>query len=245
MNQFKYDQSFMSYTANSSYYSAKKISRLISEAMKIKSVLDIGCALGTWLKCWREVGIDDVTGVDGDYVTKPNIVIPESHFLHFDISQEFDLNRKFDLVQSLEVGEHISLNQSEIFIENIARHADPFILLSTAPPGQGGENHVNEQPYSFWKRRLEEKGFLCYDCIRPIIKNEKSIQFWYRYNLFLYVHSNALSHLPDAWKNSFIEPGVEPRDISPKWFKLRKSAIRLMPRKTQDFAARLKSRLGS
>jgi hypothetical protein len=47
------------------------------------------------------------------------------------------LDRRFDLVQSLEVAEHITPAASEAFVEDLARHAERFVLFSAAPPGKG------------------------------------------------------------------------------------------------------------
>jgi hypothetical protein len=79
-------------------------------------------------------------------VETARLAMPAKHFAAFDLSRPFRLGRRFDLVQSLEVAEHIPPAQTEIFVDNLAAHGD-VILFSAAVPGQGGEFHVNEQPY--------------------------------------------------------------------------------------------------
>ena len=41
---------------------------------KINSVLDVGCGAGAWLSVWKKSG-SQVTGLDGDYVTKSMLLI--------------------------------------------------------------------------------------------------------------------------------------------------------------------------
>jgi hypothetical protein len=36
-----------------------------------------------------------------------------------------------------------------MFVYCLARHARRFVLFSAAPPGQGGEFHVNERPFEY------------------------------------------------------------------------------------------------
>ena len=67
------------------------------------------------------------------------------------------------------------------------KHAGRFILFSAAVPGQGGEHHVNEQPYDYWRKRFAEAGFTAYDFVRPRIAADNGISFWYRYNIILFV----------------------------------------------------------
>ena len=42
-----------------------------------KSVIDIGCGLGTWLKVLEENGIKDIIGVDGNHIDKSKLQIDE------------------------------------------------------------------------------------------------------------------------------------------------------------------------
>ena len=169
MNTYPYDRRFMEYAAHSSPRSAQAITSLLYAMIIPKSVLDMGCALGTWLRCWSELGVVDIHGIDGSYVHQSCLEIPQSSFTSVDLNESFDLGRQFDLVQSLEVGEHIRNLGSDKFVQNITRHAERFILFSAAPPGQGGENHINEQEYEFWRERFAQHEFAVLDCVRPLI----------------------------------------------------------------------------
>jgi SAM-dependent methyltransferase len=149
-----------------------------------KSVLDVGCGIGTWLKVFEEYGIKDYVGVDGEYVDRSMLEIPKYNFRSQDLRKKWDLKRKFDLVVSLEVAEHLPAECANEFVESLIIHGDT-ILFSAAIPGQGGQNHINEQPLGYWESKFEKHGFFFHDVIRPLIWENGEIEWWYRQNIFL------------------------------------------------------------
>jgi SAM-dependent methyltransferase len=239
--QHTYDSHFMNYADRSSRHSAQTISALLRKALTITSVLDIGCAKGTWLSAWQETGVDEIMGVDGDYVAADALVIPRERFVAADLSQPIDLHRTFDLVQTLEVAEHIRGDAADQFVENLVLHSAGVVLFSAAPPGQGGEFHVNEQPYDYWREKFRARGFEAYDYVRPMIAGDKSVSFWYRFNIMLYVRDDAVARIPDAIRSTRV-PSAQPiPDISPVWFRFRKFVIRVLPYALQQKLARMKA----
>ncbi|MGA8277472.1 MAG: methyltransferase domain-containing protein [Rhodanobacteraceae bacterium] len=237
-----YDGRFMHYTDRGSRYSAQALIRLLSETLPIASVLDIGCARGAWLQAWREAGVEDVFGVDGDYVDQSALQIPPARFSAADLAGPIDLERRFDLVQSLEVAEHVRAGAADGFVENIVQHSRGLVLFSAAPPGQGGEFHVNEQPYDYWRRKFAARGFAAFDWVRPLIADDRRISFWYRYNTLLYVHEDKIGSLPERVRMTRVDStGVA--DITPAWFRLRKLLVRHLPHAAQHALARSKAHL--
>lgn len=236
-----YDSRFMNYADVSSRASARRIAGLLLKALPIRSVLDVGCAKGTWLDVWSELGVGEIQGVDGDYVDRAHLVIPSERFRAANLAQALDLERQFDLVQSLEVAEHIPRESAAIFVENLVRHSSGVVLFSAAPPGQGGEFHVNEQPYDFWRALFARHGYEACDWIRPQILGETSISFWYRYNTMLYVHTGVIARLPPAIAATRVPAEQVLADVSPTWFQWRKHLVRLLPHQLRDQLARFKA----
>ena len=239
--QHAYDSRFMNYADRSSRRSAQAISALLRDSLTINSVLDIGCAKGTWLSTWQESGVGDVVGVDGSYVKVDELVIPSECFVAGDLAQPINLQRKFDIVQSLEVAEHIPAAAADQFVENIVRHSAGMVLFSAAPPGQGGEFHVNEQEYDYWRVKFDAYGFQAYDYLRPLIAENKSVSFWYRFNILLYVRDDTAAALPQVIRATHIPHGRQIADVSPAWFRARKLAIRALPYSVQQRLAHLKA----
>lgn len=239
----RYDSKFMSYAAQSSAHSAAVVTAHLAPLLRPASVLDVGCASGTWLRAWGGQGISDIAGIDGDYVDRSRLEIPAERFAANDLASGFNLGREFDLVQSLEVGEHITPAASQIFIDSIARHASRFILFSAAPPGQGGEHHVNERPYEYWRQAFARHGFAAIDAVRPIIAGDKRISYWYRYNVFLYARLQLLDQLDSRLREHIVPDHSSLADVSPLAFRVRKTIVRALPASVQNGVARFKSRV--
>lgn len=194
---YLYDDAFFRYIQEGSTRSAQRVVPLVTQTLGVKSVLDVGCGAGAWLREYSNQGIADYLGVDGEYVQKEALLIPEENFRAQDITEPFDLGRSFDLAQCLEVGEHIPTQASETLVENLVRHSR-MVLFSAAIPGQGGENHINEQPYEFWRALFRKQGYKPIDFVRPAIKSCSEVEAWYRHNVMLYAASELVESLPSA-----------------------------------------------
>ncbi|GMU44566.1 MAG: methyltransferase domain-containing protein [Xanthomonadales bacterium] len=238
-----YDEAFLRYTDQSSRHAARAIASLLREPLAITSVLDIGCARGTWLSEWAALGAVDIQGVDGDYVARDRLAIPVERFRAHDLARPLGLGRRYDLVQSLEVAEHIPAAASDIFVANLCVHASGLVLFSAAPPGQGGEHHVNEQPYDYWRAKFRVHGYHAHDCIRPRVADDPAISYWYRYNAFLYVRADRCASLPVAIAATRIADHAPLPDLAPGLFRLRRQLVRLLPPPLRDGIARLKARV--
>jgi SAM-dependent methyltransferase len=241
MTSHTYNSAFLQYAAQSSAYSSHVITSMLNAQLAVESVLDVGCAMGTWLHAWSESGVADYHGVDGDYVDRGKLEIPAAAFTAVDLNATFDLERKFDLVQSLEVAEHVEPRAADTFVDSLARHASRYILFSAAPPGQGGEFHINEQSYDFWREKLARRGFAAIDALRPMIADDTRISYWYRYNAFLFARRAALDGLPPGLRDKIVAEGAPLVDVSPLTFRVRKALVRQLPYGVQQEIARLKA----
>jgi hypothetical protein len=158
--------------------------------------------------------------VDGGYVNPASLLIPPGDFIARDVSRPFDLGTRFDLVQCLEVGEHVDSSASKTLVENLVRHGD-VVLFSAAVPGQGGENHVNEQPYEFWRAIFAESRYSPYDFLRPRVAEFRDVEIWYRHNLMLYVADRARSGLAQEVVQTRIPDGSPIVDMSSAGYRFR------------------------
>jgi SAM-dependent methyltransferase len=160
------------------------------------SVVDLGCGTGSWLAVLRDHGVDDVLGIDGDYVDRALLEIPEDRFLAHDLRTPLQLNRRFELAISLEVGEHLPLHEADRFVETLTALA-PVVLFSAAVPYQGGTGHLNEQWQDEWADRFRASGFTVVDAIRPRVWDDEAVKVFYRQNMLLFVRRDALEVYPD------------------------------------------------
>ncbi|MFA5333259.1 MAG: methyltransferase domain-containing protein [Candidatus Nanoarchaeia archaeon] len=173
------------------YESAEKIVSFILKIVNPKSVVDVGCGLGVFLNVFKKKGIKKILGIDGKYVSKDKLLFSKNEFLEHDLEKPINIKKKFDLVLSLEVAEHISNNNSDVFVESLVNLGD-IIVFSSAIPYQGGTNHINEQWPIYWRKKFEKKGYVLVDCLRNKMWNDKKILFYYSQNIFFYIKKKIL-----------------------------------------------------
>lgn len=234
-----YSNEFFDYINRGSIDSARVVTALLIEWLKPESVLDVGCGAGAWCRVWMDGGVRTVVGVDGTYVDMKSILIPESSFVARDLSRQFHLDRRFDIVVSLEVAEHIPGESADVFVDNLARHGD-IVYFSAAVPGQGGEFHVNEQPLEYWRAKFFARGYRCYDPIRQPIRDNESVEPWYRYNSLLYANERGRLRLPNQVADSEIAPDTKISDLAPLSWRTRNAVIRTLPTSVSNMLVKVK-----
>lgn len=123
------------------------------------TAVDWGCGTGLHVAAMRRAGVNAI-GIDGVLadddlrangvdirvadITAP--VAPESSF------------ESYDLSLCIDVLEHLHDSESAPALANITRGAS-LVILSCAPPGQGGHHHVNERPRRYWVGRMADIGW--------------------------------------------------------------------------------------
>jgi SAM-dependent methyltransferase len=156
---------------------------LFSDEMP-KSLLDVGCGIGTWIRSAMEYGISDVIGIDGIPIPSDQLLFPLEKFLCRNLNEPIDLNRRFDAAICLEVAEHLEPNSAKVLVESLTRHSD-LIIFAAACPGQPGQHHINCQWPSYWQELFNDQGYSCEDSLRWHIWNNNEIEPWYRQNIFI------------------------------------------------------------
>ena len=200
-----YDDDFYSEQGDGSYRSASIVVPILIDALKPRSVIDVGCGTGTWLHAFAEHGVDDFLGLDGDYVPRDKLRIPASRFQPGDLTDIAPVGRCFDLAISLEVAEHLPAESGEQFVSFLTSAAD-IVVFSAAIPNQGGTTHLNEQWQNHWAAKFANVGFSAYDFVRPAIWNNDDVEFWYRQNMITYAHQRAADALRLAERSRLAGP---------------------------------------
>lgn len=177
------------------YEAAQEVLPVVLELFKPQSILDVGCGTGTWLKVAQELGVREIFGLDDPRNDKSILKIQEQNYLGIDLSQSFDLKRRFDLILCLEVAEHLPASSAEGLISSLVQHSDT-ILFSAAIPGQGGQNHINEQWPEYWASLFGKFNFNYFDALRPIFWSDEKVDLWYKQNLIIYSKHDLTSSFP-------------------------------------------------
>jgi len=131
--------------------------------------------------------------VDGDWVPRHLLKIPENQFLPFDMTRPLRLGRQFDLVMSLEVAEHLPERHAKQFVDSLTG-AGAVVLFAAAIPQQGGAEHQNEQWPEYWAKLFLDNKYEVVDCIRKHIWNNDKIAYWYSQNILLFVRKDFLNN---------------------------------------------------
>lgn len=195
MTPASYEDNFFSLHLDNSISSGREVIPVVLKYVQPASVIDIGCGIGTWLSAWKENGIKDVLGVDGDYVKAEELLVDKTEFVPFNLETGYKSHRKYDLVTSLEVAEHIKPPSAKIFVDSLCSLGD-VILFSAAIPYQEGTLHFNEQYPGYWAKLFAENGFVVVDVIRDKVWLNEKVSWWYRQNMLFFVRKEALPQYP-------------------------------------------------
>lgn len=193
---------------NSSYYSttveepavrsAPRIAGEIMRSFSPHTVVDVGCGTGALLEGLRDCGCDvfglEYSEVGLEYCRQRRNL----NVARFDIERHFLSDHGvFDVAVSMEVAEHLPERAADKFV-SILTGLSSQIVFTAARPGQGGADHVNEQPASYWIKKFEQRGFrYAQDLARQWAYNWKAsgdVAPWYYENLMIFEHTSPVLH---------------------------------------------------
>ena len=186
MNGTPYDRQFFKQLSEGSYRSATNIVPILMELFRPRSVIDVGCGIGTWLRAFRENGVMEITGIDGPYVEASDLLIPIDTFLKADLSRPLNLSKRSDLAVCLEVAEHLPAKTSAGLVSTLCSISD-IIVFSAAIPQQPGTDHINCRWQSYWADFFASEGYGAFDIVRPLIRGNDEIDWWYQQNIIVFI----------------------------------------------------------
>jgi len=184
------------------FYKEKKLDACLRSAIKYvdllippfnpNSVVDVGCGRGSWLKAFKAKGATRLVGYDGTWNTQEDMIDPSIVFHGVDLNEPMSIagTERFDLALSVEVAEHLKPSSARQLIDSLTQLSD-VVVFGAAYSKQGGTNHINEQPPSYWEEIFSSFEYVPYDLFRPIFWGDTQIPFWYQQNTFLYVRKNT------------------------------------------------------
>lgn len=158
--------------------------------INVKSVVDFGCGIGSYLESAFNKGIVKIKGYDigGDYAKKytPEHIQPNIEYI--DCTTKM-VTEKYDCVISFETAEHIEPSGTNQFCDNLVGALDKngFLFFTGAPAGQEGCGHINCQRKSFWMLKFLERD-LEFDAITTVVVSQE----WRRLGAPNYICDNLL-----------------------------------------------------
>ena len=233
----EYKKDFYNSVTDRATVTAKMIATELGRFIEVKSIVDVGSGDGTWIVNFSEcfeaekcVAID-LPSNDFEIIkkSKRDILLQK---IDFEVDP-YPLKEAFDLTIFVEVIEHITFTQSIKVLDNVLKNST-LLIFSGAVSGQGGTNHINERPFAFWFKMIEESGYVRLDLLRPILReHEKEVPHYYRNNICLFYNPSRLagSEITVEWEGLLKLNQVSPRDLRSLSIKSRQSVLRLLSAK--------------
>jgi 2-polyprenyl-3-methyl-5-hydroxy-6-metoxy-1,4-benzoquinol methylase len=156
--KYAYDKGFFMDNLGDSRPMAEYLAPKLTKALNVKSLIDLGCATGHWVNSFVKSGVD-VVGIEGGENAKSMLVCAPDRVIFADLREPLKIDRDFDMVLSIEVAEHIEPEFVHEYINNMVKFNPKVIMITAAPPGQGGDFHVNEQNKDYWDALFLNQGY--------------------------------------------------------------------------------------
>jgi len=122
-----------------------------------RTLLDAGCGTGALLAQLKQNGFK----LRGLEYSDAGIASCRERGLHvekFDLESEEAIEGSWDLTVSFEVAEHLPESMADNYVRVITQFS-PVVIMSAATVGQGGKDHVNEQPHEYWIAKMRRRSF--------------------------------------------------------------------------------------
>ena len=172
-------------TAHIHHVHSKELSEWICEFLKedkAKITYDFGCGLGNYLKDLQEKGFSNLIGYEAD-PSKKKVFEP---IISKDLTIPFVLPIGGNVI-SLEVGEHIPKKYQDIYLDNVTKGCNGYLIISWAIKGQAGFGHVNCLDNHEIIPEIEKRGFKYLEkdsmSARSVIKDNAA---WFRNTILIF-----------------------------------------------------------
>ncbi|MGH9257599.1 MAG: class I SAM-dependent methyltransferase [Vicinamibacterales bacterium] len=138
--------------------SAARIADTIVDELKATRIIDVGCGTGALLEALRDRGCR-VYGLEYAEAALRYCRARRLEVAKFDLERDVYVDTgTFDVAISMEVAEHLPASTADRYVDLLTR-LSAIVVFTAAPPGQGGTDHVNEQPPSYWTDKFQARGF--------------------------------------------------------------------------------------
>jgi SAM-dependent methyltransferase len=152
-----YDRRYNDFIDAAARKSSPVMAATIERIFKPKSIIDVGCGAGTLLAQLKQDGLK-VKGLEYSDASIAHCRQKGVDVEKFDLETDEAIPGSWDLTVSFEVAEHLPESLADNYVRVISQFS-PVVIMSAATFGQGGKDHVNEQPHKYWIEKMERRGF--------------------------------------------------------------------------------------
>jgi len=144
--------------------------RYLKDKFAIETMLDVGCGPGGQVRVALSLGID-AEGVDGD----PRVVAENTDITIHECDYTVNtFEREVDLIWSTEFLEHVKEEYQENYMKTFAQGKHVFVTF--APPGKGGNHHVNLKSAEYWIKVFADHGLVHDETITNEVKSSSTMK---------------------------------------------------------------------
>jgi len=137
----------------------QNLGKVFVEYFEVKSLVDFGCGLGPHLEGALLGGVKEVLGFEIGYeIAKKYISSVVKPFIKCeDVGERIECGT-WDCSFSIEVAEHLLLEQADAFVDNLVRASKRLIIVSASRSSRG--YHLNAQEREYWIDKFTEQGVI-------------------------------------------------------------------------------------
>ncbi len=166
---------------------AHNVALTLNEYFDPDSVIDFGCAIGSHLEPFLNCDVE-IKGIEGNSAAFEHAVVPIDTLEQHDLREPYQTDRTYDLALCFEVAEHIPDRFAHVLVDTLVSASDT-IVMTAAPPGQGGTHHVNEREPEYWCEKFEQRGFVHDEATVESLKETITVDetSWITDNLMVFI----------------------------------------------------------
>lgn len=163
------------------------LAKALSELFKGSQVVELGSGCGCYASAMLSMQqVLSVKAFDG---------VSNIHNLTHGLVESLDLSSPAgtripprDWTLCMEVGEHVPVQFEDMVLDNAAKGTRRGVVLSWAPPGQGGLGHVNERSQEHLIEKMVARGF-AYEPRSTAVIRAAATKRMFKKNLLAFVRS--------------------------------------------------------
>jgi SAM-dependent methyltransferase len=137
----------------------REIAKWLADNFAPESAIDIGCGSGGVIAGFRDLKVPAV-GLEYSQAAIEMCLAQGLRVHKFDLERDSVVEvEPAALVVSTEVAEHLPEHCASRYVDLCCQLSTSVVVLTAALPGQGGTDHVNEQPNEYWIQKFEDRGW--------------------------------------------------------------------------------------